>query len=137
MKKYLLFAVLIIMAGCDIYIVDEPYVVYDDRDMFVGNYHINEFSQTTEQSYNYNVHILKSCCDTQEIRITNFYGSELEVYALVNDNRLTIPLQRVDGYEIEGTGKMDYDKLVFTFVVRDLYAYPVFTDFVDAEGWMY
>jgi len=138
MKKLLLFTVLVSLASCEIYFLEESYVDYDDRDLFVGSYHVKEYSQTTESYYEYNITIQKSCCDSEEVRISNFYGSDLVVYATVYDNRITIHQQHTDGYEIEGTGKMDYNnKLTLTFVVRDLYTKPVFADFIDAEGWLY
>jgi hypothetical protein len=138
MKKLFIFAALISLASCDIYLLDESYVNYDDRDLLIGDYHVEEYSQTTENFYRYDITITKSCCKSDEIRISNFYGSDLTVYASVYDNRLTIPLQQVDGYEIEGTGKMNHNnKLTLTFVIRDLYERPVFADFVDVEGWLY
>ena len=137
MKKILLFGTILFLAGCEIYIFDEQYVEWDDRDLFVGSYRVEEYSQTTEQFYTYDMHIQKSCCQQQEIRISNFYGVGLDIYAVVYENRITIPLQKSKGYEIEGTGKMTSERLVLTFIARDLNARIVFTDFVDAEGWPY
>ena len=137
MKKIILFGTILFLTGCEIYIFDEQHVEWDDRDLFVGSYHVEEYSQTTEQFYTYDMHIQKSCCKQQEIRISNFYGAGLDVYALVYDNRITIPLQQSEGYGIEGTGKMASDRLELTFVVRDLNRRLVFTDFVDAQGWFY
>lgn len=114
---------------------DDPYV--DDRNLFIGNYRVDEYSQVTEQHYNYSMSIQKSCCNSREIKINNFYGVDISVLAVVNDNRLTIPLQRVNGYEVEGTGKMTFDRLELTYIVRDLNVGPVFTDFIDAEGRFY
>ena len=137
MKRLIPFAGLVFLAGCEIYLFDEQYVAWDDRDFFIGSYHVEEYSQTTEQFYCYDIHIQKSCCKAHEIRINNFYGADLDVYAIVNDDRITIPLQKAEGYEIEGTGKVTSNRLVITFVARDLYVRPVFADFVDIEGWMY
>ncbi len=138
MKKLLLLVLpLLLLAGCDIYIYQDPYVVYDDRDMFVGRYQVEEYSQTTGQFYNYRFDISKSYSDQATVIITNFYGAGLEVYATVYDSKITIPWQVVAGYEIEGTGRLVTDRLVFTYVVRDVYVRPAFTDFVDAEAWLY
>lgn len=135
MKKLLLFGAILILGGCEIYIFEDPYV--DDRNLFVGNYYVEEYSQITEQFYTYNMTIKKSCCNSREIKISNFYGVGISVKAIVNGNRLTIPLQQVGGYEIDGTGKMTFDKLELTYIVRNLFDRPIFTDFVDAEGRLY
>ena len=135
MKKLLLFGAILFLGGCEIYVFDDPYV--DDRNLFIGNYRVDEYSQVTEQRYNYSMSIQKSCCNSREIKINNFYGVDISVLAVVNDNRLTIPLQRVNGYEVEGTGKMTFDRLELTYIVRDLNVGPVFTDFIDAEGRFY
>ena len=135
MKKLLLFGAILFLGGCEIYIFDDPYA--DERDLFIGNYHVDEYSQVTEQHYTYSISIQKSCCNSREIKINNFYGVGISVKAIVHDNRVTIPLQHIGGYEIDGTGKMTFDKLVLTYVVRDMNSGPVFTDFVDAEGRFY
>ncbi len=135
MKKLLLFTtVLGLLASCEIYIFDEQFVEWDERDLFVGDYRVEELSQTTDQFYVYNINIRKSCCIDNKIRISNFYGVGINVHAYVNDTRITVPWQRVDSYEIEGTGKMINNRLFLTFIVRDFKAIPSFTDFVDAEG---
>jgi hypothetical protein len=135
MKKLLLFGIILFLGGCEIYLFEDPYV--DERNQFVGSYHVDEYSQITEQHYTYSMTIRKSCCNSREVKISNFYGVGISVKAIVNNNRLTIPLQMAGGYEIDGTGKMSYNKLSLTYVVRDLNGIPVFTDFVDAEGRFY
>lgn len=136
MKKALLFFILILLAGCELYIYEEP-VPWDDRDYFIGEYRVEEFSETTGSIYNYDIRIRKAWNNNREIKIKNFYGIGLNVIAIVDGNRLTIPLQEEDGYEIEGTGRVYGDKLVLTFMARDLYELPTYTDFVSAEGWLY
>lgn len=132
MKNLLLLGTILFLGGCEIYIFENPYV--DDRNQFLGNYRVEEYSQVTEQFYTYDMTIKKSCCNSREVKITNFYGVGISVKAIVNNNRLTIPLQLVGGYEIDGTGKINYNKLELTYIVRNLYNRPLFTDFVDAEG---
>lgn len=136
MKKTLLFASLVFFASCDIYLIEDPNG-YDDRDLFVGTYNAEEYSRTTGQYYNYTITIRKSWNRHDEVLITNFYGSDLQVYGIIHNAKLTIPLQQVDGYEIEGTGTMRNDYLDMNFVARDLFARPVFADFVDVEAWLY
>ena len=137
MKKLFLFASLISLASCEIYFYDDPNNGWDDRDLFIGNYEMQEYSEATEQYYSYSIRIQKSCCRSDEIKISNFYGADIKVKALVYVNKVTIPRQVVDGYEVEGTGKMINGKLNLTFIVRDLRSQPAFTDFLDAEGWPY
>ena len=132
MKNLLLFGTILFLGGCEVYIFEDPYV--DDRNQFLGNYSVEEYSQVTEQFYTYSMTIKKSCCNSREVKINNFYGVGISVKAIVNNNRLTIPLQLVGGYEIDGTGKINYNKLELTYIVRNLYNRPLFTDFVDAEG---
>jgi len=136
MKKIIPFILVAFLASCEIYIFEDPNA-WDDRDLFVGTYHVEEYSQTTDRFYSYDITIQKSCCDVKQVRIKNFYGADLKVIGYVSSNRITIPLQQVDGYEIEGTGKINSGKLDLTFFARDIYAYPLFTDFVDVEGWPY
>ena len=136
MKKLFLFAALISLASCEIYIFDDP-DYWDDRDQFVGNYYVEEYSQTTERFYTYDIEIEKSCCRNDEVRIFNFYGADIEVVALVHNYKLTIPLQKVSGYEIEGTGRLIDNKLELTFFARDLLSRPIYTDFVNVEAWIY
>ena len=136
MKKVILFAGLIFLASCEIYLLENPNA-WDDRDQFVGSYNVEEYSQTTDHFYNYSITIYKSCCVKDEIRITNFYGADIKVTGMVFNNRITIPLQQVGGYEIEGTGKLVQGKLVMTFFARALYSYPAMTDFVEIEAWPY
>ena len=81
--------------------------------------------------------IVVSCCRSDEVKISNFYGSDLTVRGYIANNRITIPLQQTEGYEIEGTGKMINGRLQITFFARDIFSYPTFTDFVDMEGWPY
>lgn len=136
MKRLLPFALLLLLASCEIYLLEDPNA-WDDRDLFVGSYEVDEYSQTTELRYAYNMHIRKSCCRSDEVKISNFYGADLTVRAYINNNRITIPLQQTEGYEIEGTGKMVGGRLEMTFFARDILAFPTFTDFVDIEGWPY
>ena len=136
MKKVMLFAGLLFLASCEIYLFEEANA-WDDRDEFVGSYNVEEYSQTTDHIYTYSMTIHKSCCVRDEVRISNFYGADIKVKGLVYNNRITIPLQLAGGYEIEGTGKLVNGKLVMNFFARDIYAYPRRTDFVEIEAWPY
>ena len=125
------FAILFVATSCDVYYVD-PAPVYDPRDNFVGTYDITEYSSTYDEYWEYGVSVYKSSGD---IVIDNFYNSGLRVYANVNGNRLYIPWQNVDGYEIQGDGYVEGAKLVITYKVRDTYTQGAAWDFCDATGW--
>ena len=71
MKKLFLFTAILFLGGCEIFIYEKSYV--NNRDTFVGNYEVDEYSQTTEQYYTYSMTIQKSCCNAREIKINNFY----------------------------------------------------------------
>ena len=134
MKKLIPILAVILFFGCEVYIVEEP-IRWDDRDEFVGAYSVEDYSQTTEQLYTYEIYITKSCCSSQEIYIDNFYGVDIEVVGEVYGNKVTIPRQLINDYEIEGTGKIVNSTLHLSYIVRDYYEMPVFTDFVSSTGW--
>ena len=131
--KYLYILSFLLLGSCQIYIYDEP-TYWDDRDDFVGNYEVEEYSETTDQYFNYNIDIVKSCCNEGEVIIYNFYDVDLDVVAIVNGYKLTIPRQYIGDYEIEGTGRLENLTLSLSYVVRNRFQYPR-TDFISATAW--
>jgi hypothetical protein len=131
--KTLVFAIAVslLATSCDVYYVD-PVPVYDARDQFVGNYDINEYSSTYDEYWEYGMSIYKS---SGEIVIDNFYNSGLRVYANVNGDRLYIPWQVVEGYELQGDGYVEGLKIVINYKVRDTYTQGSPWDFCNATGW--
>ncbi len=105
MKKLAFFAsLLVLVSSCDVIVVNPQ--TYDARDRFIGTYQFEDYSTTYDEYWNYGVTIMKSGY-SNEIILNNFYNSGLNVYARVSGNRLTIPWQRIDGYELQGNGTVD------------------------------
>ena len=131
MKNLIAFAALILVAAsCN---DDDVAPRYDDRNKFVGYYDVEEYSETYHEVTTYEMRISKSRYD-REIYIDNFYASDLRVYAIVNDDEIRIPFQIVDGFEIEGSGRLYLDELNLTYRVKDTYDYSV-ADYCETVAW--
>jgi hypothetical protein len=129
MKKLWVLALLPVLASCDVYLI-EP--VFDARDRVVGHYHVNEYSETYNDSFSYSMDITKS--GARDLYLNNFYGLGLRVRAYMQGDKIIIPLQVRDGYEIEGIGT-DYGSTVeFNYRVKDLYTCAC-TDFLESTAW--
>ena len=122
MKKLISFtALVLIAASCTFYEVEPQ---YDSRDKFVGNYDVEEYSETYSDMTYYDMRISKSGYD-REIYLHNFYAADIRVYATVSFDEIRIPFQVVDGYEIEGSGSLYRDELNLSYRVKDLYDHSV------------
>lgn len=130
---FLLFA--FAFSSCQIILYDDDVRYWDDRDDFVGFYEVDEYSETTDLYFRYEIDIVKSCCNDTEVLIRNFYDVDLEVRGYVNDYKLSIPRQYIGRYEIEGTGRVDGSRLSLSYVVRNPNQYPA-TDFLSATAWL-
>ena len=131
MKKLILFAVLIVFASsCTFYDVEPR---YDSREKFLGYYDVEEFSETYNDVTYYEMRISKSRYD-REIYLDNFYAADLRVYATVSFDNIRIPLQIVDGYEIEGSGTLHRDELNLTYRVKDIYDNST-ADYCETVAW--
>lgn len=118
MKKYLLgvFSILVI-SSCEILVVEE--YPYDVRENFIGRFEAEEYSETFDEFTYYDVRILQDGgLSSPVVYLRNFYGFGIEVYAEVYGDKLTIPTQRIDGYIIQGTGRLDYEDIVLTYSVE-------------------
>ncbi|MDH5367069.1 MAG: hypothetical protein OEW67_08790 [Cyclobacteriaceae bacterium] len=137
MKKYIVITLILVFAlsGCEIIIQNEGAIYIDNRDKFLGNYRIEEFSDTYNEISEYSIYISKSLQDADVIYIDNFYGVNIDIFVIVSGNKMTIPLQEINNYEIEGEGWYEYDKLHFDYVVRDLTRYHVINDYCSAVAW--
>ena len=132
MKNLLIiFGVLFFATSCDIIIIEPQ---YDERELFIGRYDIEEYSATYDYSTVYPISISKSSHSFDEVLINNFYDVNISVYAWVDGNKISIPLQEVNLYEIEGTGTLRNNEIHFQYRVRDLYSGGV-TDFCQAVAW--
>ncbi len=138
MKKLYYLFLLLALSGCEIYIFDDPgYEAYDQREFFTGRYEVQEYSFTYESHYTYQMSVSIVWNSPNEVTLDGLYGLSLPVYAVVDYDKLTIPLQQQDGYEIEGTGKLRGNRLEINYVVRDLLQQPVVSDFLEAEARSY
>jgi hypothetical protein len=107
---------------------------YDYRDKVVGYYEVEEYSQTFNDVTYYDIDISRSS-HRDEVWIDNFYAADLSVYAIVTYDRIRIPFQTVDGYEIEGSGIVRGSRIDFTYSVKDRYSHTA-TDFCETTAWL-
>lgn len=135
MKKLVFFAALLILvSSCDVLIVEPQ--SYDARNRFIGTYDFQEYSSTFNENWDYGVTITKSGY-SNEIILSNFYNSGLNVYARVSGSRLTIPWQRIDGYEVQGDGIITGNRLDMNYQVTDTYTKWPVKDFCQTTAWRY
>ena len=121
------------MTGCDVTIVEPR---YDGRDRVTGYYDMEEYSHTYNDMTYYSVHVTKSVSDASEVWLSNFYSADIRVSAYVHGDQITIPLQEVNGYEVEGVGTIYSDNsLELNYTVRDRYDSHARTDFCDTKAW--
>lgn len=131
MKSFILFASLMVFASaCTFYDVEPR---YDHRDKFVGYYDVEEYSETYGEYTLYEMHVSEAPFEN-EIYLDNFYAADLRVYATVAFDNVRIPLQVVDGYEIEGSGSLHRDELTLSYRVKDLYDHSV-SDYCETVAW--
>ncbi len=131
--KTLYLLLFLALGSCQIIVYDEI-DYYDDRDDLVGRYELDEYSETTEYYYTYTIEIVKSCCDSDEVYLRNFYDVDLEVVARFDGYKLIIPRQYIGDYEIEGTGRLDGSELSLSYIVRNRFQNPS-TDFLNFTAW--
>lgn len=131
MKRLLLFGLIAVaITACDVYVVEPR---YDHRDNIVGYYDVNEYSETFRDYTNFSFRVEKAS-RRNEILINNFYGVDIRVRAYLDYDVITIPYQVVNGYEVEGTGTVEYGDIFLQYSVRDLY-HNTWTDFCQADAY--
>jgi len=129
-RLILAFAALMFMTSCDITVIEPR---YDHRDQVTGYYDIEEYSETFHDYTCYSIHVTKDSYYGSTVYLNNFYGADITVKAYLDYNDLTIPYQIIDGYEIEGTGRLYNDHLDMSYRVKDLYQNSR-TDFCSTYG---
>ena len=130
MRPLIFFVLLIGLSACEFYYTDP---VYDSRDLITGRYDIDEYSATYNDYTRYTLWIERSNRNTDAIWIDNFYNVNIRVRATVHFDRITIPRQTVNGFEVEGVGTFYGNRISLTYRVRDLYR-NTRTDFVDGTA---
>lgn len=119
-----------VLSGC-LYV--EP--TYDYRNDVVGYYQVEEYSHTYNDEIHYYIDIAKSGYSSDAVTISNFYAANISVKAYVSYDKLTIPFQVVNGYEIEGTGTIYGSKLKMNYSVKDRYENDP-TDFCEVNAYL-
>lgn len=129
MKRFLALGfTAVILSSCDIDIINPS---YDSRDELVGYYDVEEYSETYNDYTYYDLRISKSTYSNREVYIHNFYSVDIRVYATVDYDKLRIPYQVVDGYEVEGVGTVNGDEITFSFRIKDL-NHNSYSDFCES-----
>jgi len=122
----------LIVSSCDVYVAEPR---YDARDKVIGRYEVEEFSETYNQITAYSIYVRKSGYN-REIYLDNFYASNIHVFAYLDYDRITIPLQIVDGYEVEGAGTVYGSSLSMHYRVKDTFTNS-YSDFCETDAWRY
>lgn len=131
MKKVIIASLLLItLASCEFNYIEPR---YDFRDRVTGSYDVEEYSATFRDYHYYSIHITKYSSSGRTVYLNNFYDADLSVYAYLDGDKLTIPLQIVDGFEIEGTGILHSSDMSINCRVKDLYS-DTRTDFCEIWG---
>jgi hypothetical protein len=112
-----LFLLAFVLASCTIENVEPR---FDPRDRIVGAYDVEEYSETFNDYTYYSLRVSKSHY-ADEIYLNNFYALDIRVYATLDYDRIDIPFQVVDGYEIEGVGTIHGNELELSYRVKDRY----------------
>jgi hypothetical protein len=131
-RSLLLLLVLISLASCDVYYLDNERP-YRSRDRIIGSHYAEEYSETYHEYFEYSVFI-SSGSRSNEVYIENLYIDGLAIYATVSYDAITIPFQVIDGYEIEGAGTIYDDQISLNYYVRDRYE-GTRKDFCEATLW--
>lgn len=129
-KGLLILSVLALLSSCDITYIEVP---FDARENYLGRFEVEEFSETYDQLTYYDMRIVRDSDRLSNvIYIRNFYAANIEVFAEVRGDRVTIPRQIVGGFLIEGTGRNDFGDLYLTYSVVDTFSPNQLTDFCNA-----
>jgi len=119
-----------LFASCEIVIV-EP---YDPRDEIVGSYNLTEYSETYNMEMTFPISIYKVGNDYESLRIGNFYDVGINVHAHLNGNKIHIPFQVVDMFEISGIGTLHSNEISFSYSVYDQIS-DSYVDYCYATAW--
>ena len=131
MKKVIIASlVLITLASCEFNYFEPP---YDYRQRVTGYYAVEEYSETYNDYHYYSLDITTSGTSGHGLYLNNFYDEGLCVYARLDGDKVTIPLQEVNGYEIEGVGTLHSADLSLNYRIKDLYN-NTRTDFCETWG---
>ncbi|HEY8938324.1 MAG TPA: hypothetical protein VIM65_24050 [Cyclobacteriaceae bacterium] len=121
MRTFILLGIVFLtLTACEINVID-PTPPYDFRNAIVGSYEMNEYSETYNDYLTYYITISKSSYSGYQVYLNNFYDAEISISAYADGNKITIPYQVVNGYEVEGVGTISGNTIYFSYRVRDTY----------------
>lgn len=113
----LLLAVFVVSCEPESFEVDSD----DPRDNITDIWSVTEYSQLDTISYP--SEITKHPTDSTRIRINYFYGLgyDINAIALLDERRIIIPLQTLDGIDVEGDGTINfsYSQITFNYTADD------------------
>jgi hypothetical protein len=135
MKTLVLLSTLFLLASCELYVVDPEPVYIDPRHYVIGTYDMAEYSSTYDEHWEYDLSVSMESSDGRSIVFDNFYNSGLRIHGTVDEGRIFIPVQLVDGYKIYGTGFISGNKLTISYNVWDTYDDFGVKDVCNATGW--
>jgi hypothetical protein len=130
MKNALFLSLALLATACEVVVVEPR---YDERERVTGSYQVDEYSETYNSSFHYRLQISKSG-SSNDIYLDNFYDADLLVRGELVGNKIVIPWQLRDGYEIEGVGTVYGNSITFSYTVKDTYN-DIPTDFCETEAW--
>lgn len=131
MRRYVTYLFLIaLLTGCQVTFNDP----FDGRGRFTGDYRVEEYSQSTNESFRYNISIDRSLDFNDEVIIRNFYDAGIDVFAFVDGDKIFIDRQINGSFEIEGVGTRRGGRVELDYIVRDITPGSNFTDFLSATA---
>lgn len=126
-RSAIFFALFLFQFGCDSVLERDSNL--DQRNRITGKYLLDEYSQTYNADFSYNIEILKSNGDNNEVYILNFYDSDIDVLAVIDDDKVFIPFQEKGNLEVEGVGTIYGNVIELNYSVFDLNENDSFPDF--------
>ena len=130
MKKLTYIFLFFLISACEVIIV-EP---YDPRERIVGRYQVEEYSETYDEFFLFDIRISSLTNDGETIRIHNFYDVGISVTAYFYEDYIEIPFQVIGDYEVSGHGDFVDGEIVFSYRVYDRY-YGGYADYCYATAW--
>jgi hypothetical protein len=110
-----LISIAVVLNACE---KTEPEITTTDRDQFIGTYAAQSVGPQGQR--NFTLTITASTSAPDQIRMDNFDGGNVSVFANVLGNSLTINIQSVSGETYQGTGNIASAKnLTIDFSIDD------------------
>lgn len=131
MKKLAFFLIVAVTLSSCMSYEEEIRPRYDNRDRFVGHFEVEEYSKTYREYVYYNIYISKNGYGGDEVLLRDFYAERTDFAGYVNGDRIDIPLQVSNGYELQGSGYIHAGQLYLDYRVYDVYG-DSYVDYCEA-----